>query len=115
MGKKKHKKLYNFVKKEEIDDNKWSHKNDFPVIELWNLNTHIARYIAPRLRSFKEVCVSGYPIDVEDRRQWDKIIDKMTYAFECMGQDSHCFSDDEGRRIDEGIELFAKYFRYLWD
>jgi len=116
MGKKKNKKLYNFIKKgEEIENNKWSHKHDFPVGELWNLNTYIARFIAPRLRSFKEVNVHGYPEDLEDQRRWHIVIDKMIYAFECMGQDALCFTDDENRRIDEGIELFAKYFRYLWD
>ena len=53
----------------------WSHKNDFPIEEVWNTYQVLAELIAPRLRTFK--------------------------------------AHEEA--IEHGLELFSKYFRYLWD
>ena len=43
-----------------------------------------------------------------------EIIQKMIDAFELMKY-VHSLSDDEERTVSEGLSLFCKYFRNLWD
>lgn len=42
----------------------WSHKNDFPIEEVWNTYQALAELIAPRLRTFKAHDKHGYSISV---------------------------------------------------
>ena len=55
-----------------------------------------------------------YPGDFSDMRTWNKSIQKMIDAFELMKY-VHSLSDDEERIVSEGLSLFCKYFRNLWD
>ena len=64
--------------------------------------------------------------DLHDR--WDWVLDEMIWAFEQIGNEDHdnaffegyVLKDKEGYlqhqdRIDNGLRLFGKYFRGLWD
>lgn len=92
----------------------WSHKHDFPIDEIWNTDNTLARLIVPRLQAFKQLDKHGYPEDFSDMRTWNNTIQKMIDAFELMKY-VHSLSDDEERTVSEGLSLFCKYFRNLWD
>ena len=110
--------------------------------ETWNLDVTFARYIIPRLKKFKELS-NGYPGDEEmdTPEKWDDALDKMIQAFEyVIDYDSYWIGDpkydyfslsyEEGREetienlraedirrlaaINEGLQLFAKYYMSLW-
>ena len=46
--------------------------------------------------------------------EWNKAIQKMIDAFELLKQITS-FSDEEEQTIEEGLDLFRKHFRNLWD
>ena len=92
----------------------WSHKHDFPIEEIWCTDNTLARLIVPRLQAFKQLDKHGYPPDFNDMRAWNNTIQKMIDAFELIKY-VHSLSDDEERIVSEGLSLFCKYFRNLWD
>ena len=92
----------------------FSHKNDYPIEEIWNTDNALAQLIVPRLLAFKALDKHGCPDDFKDMREWNKTIQKMADAFELMKY-VHTLSEDEERTFTQGLELFCKYFRHLWD
>ena len=92
----------------------------------WNLDGTLALIIAPALKQLKANC-HGYPAplynenDLEGSaiRKWEEILDKMIWSFErCQGDlDFYNEKDRENHdaRIQEGLNLFAEYYRNLWD
>ena len=92
----------------------WSHKHDFPVEDVWNTDTTIARLIVPRLKAFRDLDKHGYPEEIGSMEAWHKIIDKMTYAFE-LNMHAIGPTPEEEKDFEEGFELFCKYNRNLWD
>ena len=94
----------------------WSYKNDFPIVEIWNTYQALAELIAPRLRTFEAHDKHGYCPDFKGMPEWNQAIQKMIDAFELLiDEDNRIFTDEEEQTIDHGLELFGKYFRYLWD
>ena len=112
MSKKK--RYYGFGVSDKETPHNWSYKHDFPIDEIWNTDNTLARLIVPRLQAFKQLDKDGYPEDFSDMRIWNKTIQKMIDAFELMKY-VHSLSDDEERTVSEGLSLFCKYFRNLWD
>lgn len=96
------------------DKNKLSDENDYPLEEIWNTESTLARDIVPRLKAFKALNKHGGPQEVEDMKQWNDIIQKMIDAFELIKDDFY-HTDEENKIINEGLDLFRKYFRNLWD
>jgi hypothetical protein len=41
------------TKRKKTASDNWSHKNDFPIEEVWNTDNTIAQLIVPRLQAFK--------------------------------------------------------------
>ena len=103
MGKKK--KAYNV----SID-----YINGYPISEVWGTYHYLAREIAPRLKAFKAFDKHGWPKDFENQEDWNKTIQKMIDAFELLKRITS-FSDEEEQTIEEGLDLFRKHFRNLWD
>lgn len=62
----------------------WSHKNDYPIEEVWNTYHTLARLIVPRLQAFKALEKHGYCPDFKGMREWNCAIQKMIDAFELM-------------------------------
>ena len=95
----------------------WSHKNDFPIEEVWNTYQALAELIAPRLRTFKAHDKHGYCPYFKGMAEWNQAIQKMIDAFELLIDEDKLgiFTKDEEEAIEHGLELFSKYFRYLWD
>lgn len=97
-------------KKIRIEQKYWSHRHDFPIEEIWNTENAIAAFIAPRLKAFKDLKKHGFP----PQRQWNSSIQKMIDAFEILSC-PYTPTDDEDPIVEEGLDLFRKYFRNLWD
>lgn len=57
--------------------------------------------------------------DVDDNwfKRWDWIIDEMIWAFEAIIKDDYHYwnSKEYQDRIENGLRLFGKYYRGLWD
>jgi len=108
--------------------------------DLWYLRGVFGDFILPRLRAFREMkrmgvcpgsmCPESKPVTTTSEeyekkmiKQWNDTLDKMIFAFEYMKK------DDEGKnltesyeedfknwdKVQEGLELFAKYYLDLWD
>ncbi len=102
-------------KKNRDSEENWSHKNDFPIEEVWNTDNTIAQLIVPRLQAFKAFDKHGGPPDFSEMREWNNAIQKMIDAFELMKYAGRVNTKEEERTIEEGLDLFRKYFRSLWD
>lgn len=92
----------------------WSHKNDYPIEEVWNTYHTLARLIVPRLQAFKALEKHGYCPYFKGMREWNCAIQKMIDAFELMKY-ANTYSEDEKRTIEQGLDLFRKHFFNLWD
>ena len=88
--------------------------NGYPISEVWGTYHYLAREIAPRLKAFKAHKKHGWPEDFENQEDWNKAIQKMIDAFELLKHITS-FSEEEEKIIEEGLELFCRHYRYLWD
>lgn len=57
----------------------------------------------------------GRPSEFKDIREWNKTIQKMIDAFELMKYAGSLHTEDEEQTIEQGLDLFRKYYRNLWD
>jgi len=105
--------------------------------DTWNMDVTLAHVILPMLRQLKET-KQGAPIvsdeDVPDEiksmnapriesdwdidefyfKRWDYVLDEMIWSFgELLADD--CYDDIGQERIDNGLRLFSRYYRGLWD
>ena len=86
--------------------------------ELWNLDTTIVRFIIPRLKLFRELMEKrgSHPGSLDSNEQWLDMLDKMILGFRTyISENFDVPSGEEKKRIDEGFDLFNKYFGNLWD
>ena len=94
--------------------------------ETYNLDVGIANFIVPRLARFKEL-TDAIPPDVKTEEEWQEILDKMLFSFNVLlnqesvdniflygGKPMKTLVDTFERQYQEGMDLFAKYVRYLW-
>jgi hypothetical protein len=101
----------------------------FDEPDLWDLESSLAKIIAPRLRAFRDMKKNSVPVsDVPhahcilslDEDQpieeclWFAMIDKMYQAFQMIADDE-INSRSQERYVREGLALFATYFQHLWD
>lgn len=112
---------------------KWlkKHGKYVPYSDLWSLDITIANFVLPRLKKFKKENI-GYPgiEEMDTPEKWDEALDKMILAFEYVIHEfdwwlddeyvtkikNSCLAEEKRRQavISEGLQLFAKWFRYLW-
>ncbi len=95
----------------------WQKKTrGFSDEEWWNLDISLAKWIIPRLRHLRDN-THGYPPDVGNAESWDEILRQIILAFELIvimqGEDTT--EPPESDNIDEGLDLFRKYYFFLWD
>lgn len=85
--------------------------------DTWSLDITFAKFAIPRLKLFKKSTI-GFPWRLKSFEEWEAILDKMILAFELIanGDDDFTREDYEeiNKKINEGLELFATYFRDLW-
>lgn len=87
-------------------------QNGFDKSECWNLDYTFSMFILPRLKYFRENTIS-YPDEQMGFDGWMEILDKMIYAFERITEDD-ITETKEFDKVQEGLDLFGKYFRHLW-
>ena len=104
------------MKRKKKDDSaeNWSYKNDYPIEEVWNTDNYLAGVIADRLKAFKAHKKHGWPEDFENQEDWNKAIQKMIDAFELVKDYSPSYEEDI-LTVEQGLELFCKYYRDLSD
>jgi hypothetical protein len=78
--------------------------------DLWSLDHTLALVILPSLKLYREKA-GGHPCNLT-LKKWHAILDKMITAFELIVCDD--VIEDE-TPIKDGLKLFAKYYRNLWD
>ena len=99
--------------------------------DTYSLDHTLALIIAPALREFKKIDVgiwgsllpenwtelSKRQRNVAERKaikERDRILDKMIRAFELIIDDCATFDKKVDAEIQEGLDLFAEYYRGLW-
>ena len=103
--------------------------------DVWSADRTLALVILPMLKRFRED-MNGVPCDFvtgesdEEFQQgeiaWELTVDKMIFSFQSIVNDDDILDFDlktpEGKaayfgheaKVQEGLELFGKYFRNLW-
>ncbi|MBQ1742232.1 MAG: hypothetical protein II045_03955 [Oscillospiraceae bacterium] len=93
-----------------------SQENEFSVNEIANLDYTLAKFILPRLYAFKDLEKQSIPFGFNDMHEWNRAIQHMIDAFELiMSGDYPLCTCEVSDAIDEGLKLFGKYFRYLFN
>jgi len=112
-----------------------------PREELWDLGHTLSRYILPRLKAFRDGtpgCPGGIGYEKDGTKmysmrrgpdpkgqlcyeKWNGILDRMILAFElelsCHDWDCEVNSKEYNAnwaKVEEGLNLFAKYYNGLW-
>lgn len=87
--------------------------------ETWDLDISFAKYMVPRLKTFKKNTI-GHPSSLESMDEWYAILDKMIDAFTYIADggifeiDFIVGNDEMNKKIEEGLDLFRKYYFNLW-
>lgn len=86
----------------------------FDDSETWSLTDTICNFIIPRLIRFKEINAST-PAQLTEE-EWNDILNKMIIAFQLTTRDngSRNWTNYESKQINEGLDLFRKWFMHLW-
>lgn len=82
--------------------------------ETWNIDDTVAIFTLPRLRRFARLRC-GCPTEISDA-QWTKIIDQIIWSMEYIANGNHyVVADEEDReKLQNGLDLFGKWFLNLW-
>ena len=104
--------------------------------DTWSMDHTLSRIIHPMLVKFKADAMS-FPTtldqsDVPDflqlkedlteeeefdiyEKQWEWVLNEMIYAFDLVSNCEDSYPPlEENERMQNGLELFGKYFRHLW-
>ena len=104
--------------------------------DTWSMDYTLSRIIYPMLVKFKADAMS-FPTtldqsDVPDflqlkedlteeeefdiyEKQWEWVLNEMIYAFDLVSNCEDSYPPlEENERMQNGLELFGKYFRHLW-
>ena len=91
--------------------------------DTWSLDHTIAKFTLPRLKRFKQLkCGSPCGKDGEAIKNWDEIIDELTFFFGEIANDKAGCPYDAGeeeidkyyKRLKVASKYLGKYFRSLW-
>jgi hypothetical protein len=96
--------------------------------DTWSLDHTLALIIHPALVKFKEDSINtGHPClkgmasceGCTCQTEWLEMLDKMIWSFGQITDDTVYAHDqvnykEYNERVQEGLELFGKYFRSLW-
>ena len=90
--------------------------------ETWSLDYTTSKWILPRIKRLKEINF-GHPSSLGSTEEWNEVLDKMILAFNINLEQ---WDDDENfpanlrdpilrrKTMQEGLDLFAKYYNDLW-
>lgn len=109
--------------------------------DTWNMDYTLALIILPMLKQLKENEKTGslFSVDNEDVpkklrskkvkdpyadaesveamfKKWNWIMDEMIFAFDqILEDDCMLYKKETENRINNGVRMFGKYFRHLWN
>ena len=86
----------------------------------WNIFVPISRVSYALLTSFLEnrEKLQSFDSDFRSQEEWLEIVQKMKRAFEVIlleEDGDYLMGDKEYKEVEEGLQLFGKYLRSLWD
>ena len=84
-----------------------------PSKDTWNLDLTIAEFVLPRLELFKKV-VDCYPYHFNSIEEWYEVLDKMIESFYLIKNSSYKTFTENKEKIEQGLDLFVKYYHDLW-
>ena len=85
----------------------------FDSRDTWQLDETIAKFAVSRLKVFRRVN-NGFPNELTEE-QWNTTLDEMIWALEMVAEQKHTTDDTiDMKRMQQGLELFGKYFTHLW-
>lgn len=106
----------------------WRHwkqrrKQGFIDEDTYSLKEPLAKFIAPRLKRFGEVC--------HHNREWQQLLDKMVWSMNEVATNGGWYEKPEDEpwgtpeeewrkeriyyaKLQEGLTLFGRYFQGLW-
>ena len=108
-------------KKKDPRSKEWAKqrkKRGFDDRDTWSLDHTLAKWLAPRLKRYKEVNIIVGPTD--KGRNWDQILDEMITTFEFLASEERwnvvdsISKDKRWKQVKVGLDLFAKYCTNLW-
>ncbi len=82
--------------------------------DIWSLDFTIAKFVLPRLVLLRER-KHGYPCVCESEEAWDDIMLRMIAAFEWLAREDRWSTEAIPDYVEDGLDLFRKYFHCLWD
>ncbi len=92
--------------------------------DTWSMDYTLSLLIVPMLKQLKEDG-HGYPAVLDSFEEWHEILDKMIWSFEQAkngyeGYYGLALNNNEEykaymSRVQEGFDLFGKYYMSLWD
>jgi hypothetical protein len=80
--------------------------------DVCNLDYYLAKKILPALIFFKER-VNSHPGEMTFE-EWKIILDKMIFSFTSKINGDSTFDIEKNKEINEGFEMFGKYYSHLW-
>jgi len=96
---------------------KLKYKRGFSCCDTSELFMYFSKNIYRGLLAFKEDLnkFPCYPSEIETFEEWCEIIDQMIEGFRLiMRDDWFAETEEERRKMNLGVELFARHFRDLW-
>lgn len=89
-------------------------KNGLTCCDIYGYQWYLAKKIASDLKVYKKNNMA-YPMGMKEG-EWDIVLDKMIYAFDLIVRegDGEDMDDLHYKAMNEGTELFGKYFKDLW-
>ena len=91
--------------------------------EWYSFDYYHSKYVIPRLKHLRNN-INAWPAQHPEFpafEDWQKVLDEMIWAFEFnlkMDDLNYTWKYDENdqiKRMETGLALFAKYYRHLWD
>jgi len=92
--------------------------------DVWNFDDYLSEVISSALRYLREI-QQGYPgIDgAATEEEWDIVLGKIIRGFDAWTEMNDIDTDWDNKMLmtklckeyKDGLDLFAKWFGYLWD
>ena len=81
--------------------------------DTWGMDHTLSLIILPMLIQLRDTN-HGHPAQITEE-EWIEIQNKMIWSFEEIMKDDFNFDKEHNEKIQEGLNLFGKWFRDLWD
>ena len=78
-----------------------------------DLFTALAEINLVALKKFRKE-TSSYPGTLTSFEEWDIIMKGMIKAFKIIVEDPFPETPEQTKAVEEGLQLYARYFRHLW-